>query len=78
MWTWVRRVGLVIMVVSSIFISLPIVQYEICSLNLGANDEIVSVKHCYYDISRVGILVLLFGNILFGIGYYLERMHKNH
>ena len=77
MWTWIRRVGLVIMVVSSIVISLPIIKYEICSLDLGAKDEIVSVKHCSYLKDPVVILVLLFGNILFGIGYFLERLRKH-
>ena len=77
MWTLIHRVGLVIMVASSIVISLPIIQYEICSLGLGAKEEVVSVKHCSYLIDPVVILVLLFGNILFGIGYFLERLRKH-
>ena len=76
MWIWVRRVGLIIMIASSIVIGFPIIQYEICNLNLGVEHKVISVNHCSYFVGRVEILLLVFGNILFGIGYSLERIRN--
>jgi len=76
MWVWVRRVGLMIMIVSSVVIGLPIVQYEVCGLNLGLKHDVVSVKHCSYVISHTAILVLVFGNILFVVAYLMQRIRK--
>ena len=72
MWNLIRNFGLMIIVASSIVLAYPVIQYEVCRLNLW-NAELVQ---CSYFIGRTETLVLLLGNFLFLVGYSMGKLRK--
>lgn len=77
MLKWLYRVGMLIIILSSIMIIIPFAQWEICRSAVQELDPHgVGYRHCSYFIGRIEVALLLLGNVLVLTSYLLKMTIK--